>query len=124
MTDARTYAIMAKPVGSRCNLSCEYCYYLDKPAGEVMDDALLEQYTRQVIAVHGLNAEIEFAWHGGEPTLAGGAFFEKALAFQKRYGKGRIIRNTMQTNATLLDDDLCRLFKSNGFLLGVSIDGP
>jgi uncharacterized protein len=115
---------MVKPVGSRCNLSCEYCYYLDKPAGSVMDDALLEQYTRQVIAVHGLNAEIEFAWHGGEPTLAGAAFFERAIAYQKQYGKGRIIRNTLQTNATLLDDDLCRLFKSNGFLLGVSIDGP
>ena len=113
-----------QPIGARCNLACEYCYYLDKPAGAVMDDALLEQYTRQVIAVHGLHAEIEFAWHGGEPTLAGAAFFEKALGFQAQYDKGRIIRNTMQTNATLLNDELCRMFKANGFLLGVSIDGP
>jgi sulfatase maturation enzyme AslB (radical SAM superfamily) len=29
MENARTYAIMAKPVGARCNLNCEYCYYLD-----------------------------------------------------------------------------------------------
>ena len=124
MSDTRTYSIMAKPVGSRCNLVCEYCYYLDKPADSLMDDALLDQYTKQVIAVHGLDAEIEFAWHGGEPTLAGTTFFERALAYQKQYGKGRVIRNTLQTNATLLDDDICRMFKANDFLLGVSIDGP
>ena len=23
-------AVMAKPVGSRCNMRCAYCYYLDK----------------------------------------------------------------------------------------------
>ena len=124
MTDTRTYAIMAKPVGSRCNLRCDYCYYLDKPAGALMDDELLEEYTKQVIAVHGRDAEIEFAWHGGEPTLAGTAFFEKAAAFQKIYGKGRVIRNSLQTNATLLDDELCRFFREHGFLLGVSVDGP
>ena len=122
--DTRTYAIMAKPVGSRCNLSCEYCYYLDKPAGAVMDDALLERYIQEVIAVHGRDAEIEFAWHGGEPVLAGISFYEKALRFQEKYGKGRVIRNTLQTNATLLNGDWCRFFRANGFLLGVSIDGP
>ena len=124
MADTRTYAIMAKPVGARCNQRCDYCYYLDKPAGAVMDDSLLEEYTRQVIAVHGQDAEIEFAWHGGEPTLAGKNFFEKALALQEKYGKGRHIRNSLQTNATLLDDGLCRLFANHGFLLGVSVDGP
>lgn len=115
---------MAKPVGARCNLRCEYCYYLDKPAGAVMNDALLENYTRQIISIHGQDAEIEFAWHGGEPTLAGRTFFEKAVAFQKKYGKGRHIRNSLQTNATLLDDGLCSLFKKYDFLLGVSVDGP
>jgi uncharacterized protein len=89
-----------------------------------MDDELLEEYTKQVISVHGQDAEIEFAWHGGEPTLAGRGFFEKALTFQEKYGKGRTVRNSLQTNATILDEELCRLFRNHGFLLGVSVDGP
>ncbi|MBR6322672.1 MAG: hypothetical protein IKR59_07365, partial [Lachnospiraceae bacterium] len=28
---SRGFAVMAKPVGSVCNLRCRYCYYLDAP---------------------------------------------------------------------------------------------
>ncbi|MEI6308476.1 MAG: anaerobic sulfatase maturase [bacterium] len=125
--DTRTFAIMAKPVGATCNLGCAYCYYLEKTAllGQhgVMQDAALEAYTRQTIEMHGRDALIEFAWHGGEPTLAGMAFYRKALKLQERYGQGRKVLNTLQTNATLLTDRWCAFFAGNGFLLGVSIDG-
>ena len=42
----RPMYVMAKPVGDRCNLACQYCYYLGKGSGAVMDDALLEEFTR------------------------------------------------------------------------------
>lgn len=129
-TDAyRTYAMLAKPVSSACNLRCAYCYYAGKKGvlhvdAPRMSDELLETYTRQSLAMHGGKAQVEFAWHGGEPTLAGTAFFEKAVRFQRKYGQGRSIVNTLQTNATLLTDDFCRFFREHGFLIGVSIDGP
>ena len=47
----------------------------------------------------GSKARVEFAWHGGEPTLAGQVFYEKAVRLQQRYGKSRLIVNTLQTNA-------------------------
>ena len=80
-----------------------------------MPDIVLERYIQQVIAIHGRKAEIEFAWHGGEPTLAGIPFFERAIRLQQKYGAGRRILNTLQTNGTLLTDDWCRFFRDHYF---------
>lgn len=134
----RHYAIEVKPVGAACNLRCEYCYYLGRdtnptpnpsPTGAgnrvgVMTDEVLESYIRQVINIHGRRAEIEFAWHGGEPTLCGIPFFERAMLLQQKYGAGRCILNTLQTNGTLLTDDWCHFFRDHHFRIGISIDGP
>ena len=132
----RHYAIEVKPIGAACNLRCEYCYYLGKdslspsssPKREgsmgIMADEVLERYVQQVIAIHGRQAEIEFAWHGGEPTMCGIPFFEKAMQLERKYGLGRRILNTLQTNGTLLTDDWCRFFHDNHFRIGISIDGP
>ncbi len=127
--DLRHYAIEVKPIGAACNLRCKYCYYLGKGSGNaatpsLMTDEVLESYIRQVIEIHGVHAEIEFAWHGGEPTMAGIAFYERAMALQQKYGEERRILNTLQTNGTLLTDDWCKFFRDNNFRIGLSIDGP
>lgn len=119
---------MVKPVGSLCNMRCKYCYYLDKAqlynnCQPQMDDALLENYIRANI--EGNNSPvIAFAWHGGEPLLAGKEFFRKAVALQQKWGQGRTIENSIQTNGLLIDDEWCQIFRDNNFLVGVSIDGP
>ena len=126
--ERRGFTSMVKPVGSLCNMRCKYCYYLDKAAlydnhQPKMDDALLENYIRANI--EGNNSPvIAFAWHGGEPLLAGKEFFRKAVALQQRYGEGRTIENSIQTNGLLIDDEWCQIFRDNNFLVGVSIDGP
>jgi uncharacterized protein len=66
-----------------------------------------------------------FAFQGGEPTLAGPAFFEKLVELQKQYGRnGQSVSNSMQTNGVLLDQRWCELFREYHWLLGVSLDGP
>ncbi len=123
------FHLMTKPRGAICNLDCAYCYFLSKemlyPGSRFrMADELLEEYTRQYIAAQRV-PEVTFAWQGGEPTLMGLPFFERALALQQQYRKpGMRIQNALQTNATLLTDDWCRFFKQHGFLIGVSLDGP
>lgn len=125
---SRTYAIIAKPIGAACNLRCHYCYYLEKQdmmvqKPHLMSDLVLKTYIQQNLAMHGQNAIVEFAWHGGEPTMVPRDFYKRALAYQRQYGVGRKIRNTLQTNATLLTDSWCEFFATHNFLLGVSIDG-
>ena len=126
--ERRGFTSMVKPVGSLCNMRCKYCYYLDKAAlydnhQPKMDEALLENYIRANI--EGNNSPvIAFAWHGGEPLLAGKEFFRKVVALQQKYGGGRTIENSIQTNGLLIDDEWCQIFRDNNFLVGVSIDGP
>jgi uncharacterized protein len=123
------FHLMAKPGGPRCNLACHYCFYLHK--GELypksrfrMSEEVLEEYIRQTIEAHCI-PEVTFAWQGGEPTLLGLDFFEKAIVLQKKYCRpGMAIQNTIQTNGILLDNDWGEFFRKNRFLVGISIDGP
>ncbi len=123
------FHVLANPIGSLCNLDCKYCYYLEKEnlyPGQrtgVMSDEVLTLFVEQYIQSQS-GSEVHFLWQGGEPTLAGLDFFERAIQLQQKYSDGRIIHNALQTNATTLDDHFCRFLKQHDFLLGVSVDGP
>ena len=125
----RTFDVMLKPRGPICNLDCEYCYYLKKeslyPNSDYrMTDDVLEDFIQQYIQSH-TRSSITFAWQGGEPTLMGLDFFQKAVDLQKKYAQiNTHIENCLQTNGTLLNDEWCKFFKQNNFLIGISIDGP
>lgn len=130
-TAARPFHLMAKPVGAACNLACDYCFYRHRPAAgvtpndalHVMDEVTLAAFVRIYIQASPA-AEVTFAWQGGEPTLAGIAFYERALRLQGRFADGRPIRNALQTNGVLIDDAWARFFADNSFLVGISVDGP
>lgn len=122
------FNLMIKPAGSLCNLDCHYCYYLDKADiyGGVqprMTLEMLERITREYIHANDV-PEVTFNWHGGEPLVMGLDFYRKAVEFQKKYADGKVIHNTIQTNATLLTYEMATFFRENSFLAGVSIDGP
>ena len=128
MRRAPAFGTMVKPIGSACNLDCNYCYYRDKAdiyngSMPKMSDELLETYIRQYI--EGASQQnISFCWHGGEPLMAGLPFFEKAMELQKKYAGDKTIENTLQTNGILVNEDWCRFFADNNFLVGLSLDGP
>lgn len=141
---ARPLYVLAKPAGASCNLRCDYCYYLEKgrtlasdggrsgsgaqceaaQCGKgVMSDAMLEIFTKQYIEAQ-TQREVLFTWHGGEPLTLPISFYRKAIALQRKHSNGHLIDNCIQTNGTLIDDEWCRFFKENNWLVGVSIDGP
>jgi len=124
----KSFTLLIKPSGSDCNIDCRYCFYKDRAPAfgrgkQRMSDEVLERlvgdYMRLGFPVSG------FAWQGGEPTLMGVEFFRRAVELQKKHGSpGQQVSNTLQTNGVLLDDEWCRFFRDNKFLLGISIDGP
>ncbi len=128
------FHLMTKPIGPICNLDCRYCFYLEKedlyeqehrkarPSWE-MPPETLETYIRQYIESQP-TPEVSFAWQGGEPTLLGVRFFERVVKLQQKYAHGKTITNALQTNGTLLTDEWGIFLKANGFLVGLSLDGP
>lgn len=126
---AKPLYVMLKPVGSACNLACQYCYYLEKELlypnnkRSWMSNETLETFIQQYFLAQ-TQPYVSFTWHGGEPLLRPISFYKKALKLQQKYGKGFYIENSLQTNGTLLTDEWCRFFKENNFLIGLSIDGP
>ncbi|MGC1953355.1 MAG: anaerobic sulfatase maturase [Gammaproteobacteria bacterium] len=121
--------VLAKPIGPVCDIQCDYCFYLEKRAlfdrdeQYRMPDAVVEAYIRQYVESQPTPV-VEFVWHGGEPTLLGIDFFQRAVALQQLYRDRKEIRNTLQTNGLHLDDAWCEFFKANDFFVGVSLDGP
>ena len=129
---AKPLYVMTKPVSSICNLSCKYCYYLEKnnlykkPDVNdkfIMSDELLERFVKDYLRSQ-TQPQVLFTWHGGEPLMRPISFYKKAIELQKQYSNGRIVENSIQTNGTLITDEWCKFFKENRCLVGVSIDGP
>jgi len=129
-TISREFQIFAKPVGPVCNLSCRYCYYLGKkslyPDADhfLMSDDILEKYVIQHIKA-STDTTINFSWHGGEPLLAGIDFYREVVKLQRKHrpADSKIV-NGIQTNGTLIDDDWGNFLAAEGFIVGISIDGP
>jgi uncharacterized protein len=125
----QAFHVMAKPTGAQCNLECDYCFFLKKdrlyPDSDFrMSDETMEAYIRQTIEGYRV-PEVTIAWQGGEPTLMGLDFFRRAVGVEKKYIKpGMHIENTLQTNGVLIDEEWCRFFHENNFLIGLSLDGP
>jgi uncharacterized protein len=123
------FHILAKPTGAICNLDCKYCFFLSKeqlyPGSRFrMPDDVLETYLRQYIQAQR-GPEVDIAWQGGEPTLMGLEFFQRAVELAEQFKRpGQTVRYSMQTNGVLLNADWCRFFRDNRFLIGLSLDGP
>ncbi len=128
-TQKALQSILVKPAGPDCNLHCAYCFYLKKDslfAGEPkhrMSDRVLEEMIKQAMDAAG--PTVNFGWQGGEPTLMGRRFFEKAVEAQIRFGRpGQMVGNGLQTNGILIDKSFAQFLAEAKFLVGLSLDGP
>ena len=116
-------SLQLRVTGNYCNLACRYCSYGKHTARIIMSDDILDSAIRKLLAHNDQLAMC--CWHGGEPTLAGIEFFERAVEKQQQYAPAHFcVVNQIQTNGTLITPDFATFFRTHRFGVGVSIDGP
>jgi uncharacterized protein len=123
-------SLLIKPASSLCNMRCRYCFYADVGAHRTLPSygVMKIETARRIIdnTLRDLRGgdQVTFAFQGGEPTLAGLAWFEDFTAHVSRVrGKDVSVSYAFQTNGLLLDQDWAAFFRKNSFLVGLSLDG-
>lgn len=120
--------VMIKPASGLCNMRCSYCFYADEMANRsqasygIMSESTLENVIRRILET--AEGHCTIAFQGGEPTLAGIDFYRKCLELEQIYNTKKVkIEHALQTNGYVLDEEWCRFFAQNHFLVGLSVDG-
>ncbi|MEU6445611.1 cyclophane-forming radical SAM peptide maturase AmcB [Streptomyces sp. NPDC046979] len=119
---ARTSSLVLLQPTPLCNLDCGYCYLPSRNLDRHMSDEVADAVARTV-GTWSERHPVTVLWHGGEPLAAG---VSRLAALLDRFppGRGHPVRHAVQTNATLIDEAWCRLFRERGIEVSVSVDGP
>lgn len=108
-----------------CQASCKYCF--GPHQGNHMT---LKQWEKTLVYLKRMTASwsdteiINIIFHGGEPLLAGVAFFKNVLKdLDDTFGSNRL-KLSIQSNLWALSSEFIDLFKKYRVSIGTSLDGP
>ncbi|MBQ8382830.1 MAG: SPASM domain-containing protein [Clostridia bacterium] len=122
-------SVLIKPASSLCNLRCQYCFYADvSDLRQVRSYGIMSEATAHTVIDRALEAlpsgDLQIAFQGGEPTLAGLPFFRDFVAYAEERTPPTVrIRYSIQTNGMVIDGEWARFLAEYHFLVGLSLDG-
>lgn len=120
----RTRLLILQPTPF-CNIDCDYCYLPERASTARMSLATVKRAAERLRDDGLAGPELSVVWHAGEPLTMPLAFYDAAVAvLQDVFGPACAVSHSIQTNATLIDDAWCALFKRHAMRIGVSVDGP
>ena len=116
-------------------MRCKYCFEEPMHNNRLFDmdtiqkefkyflDEYLDSFVTQLIEINQKlhRVETNITFHGGEPLLVGSKLLRKGFEQVKRHPRTII---GIQTNGTLITDDIIDLFEEFDVHVGVSLDGP
>ena len=114
-----------------CNLNCKYCFMQNKGdfKGELIDFDLFKKIIDRIAEQRYINnleeRQLHLVLHGGEVLLLGVERLKNMLEYiSSTFNNKNICYDiACQTNATLLDDNICQLFNKFNVNIGLSFDG-
>lgn len=108
-----------------CNLDCDYCYLPQRDATARMALSTVRQAAQRLRDDGLAGPELTVVWHAGEPLAVPVDFYRQAFeVIDQVLGPVSRVTHALQTNATLIDAQWCRLFQAHAVRVGVSVDGP
>ena len=102
-----------------CNMNCLYCFH--KPFQKDTNKMNISTVEHLLNITTPFYKHINLIWHGGEPLLMGLSFYKQVLELEKNYPT--TFSNSVQSNLTLLTDEMADFFSINNFNLSGSYDG-
>lgn len=122
--------VLIKPASGNCNMRCKYCFYADELVyrEDLVLSVMTESTMRHLIdrVAEFAEGSCNFAFQGGEPTLAGLDYFRAFVAYVESKPEFRSMQvyYALQTNGYTINEEWAKFFKEHHFLIGVSLDGP
>ena len=108
-----------------CNIDCSYCYLRNRNNPRCMSDITFTEIFNQIASICTDNTTISVIWHAGEPLTPGHRWYRESFAKIASIAKDHfIVEHRIQTNATLISDEWCNVFRDFNVQLGISLDGP
>lgn len=120
----RTRLLILQPTPF-CNIDCDYCYLPDRQNTARMDISTARRAVERLVEDSLLGGTLSVVWHAGEPLSVSPDYYEEAfLELVAAAGPRCALTHEIQTNATLITDEWCELFRRHSVRIGVSVDGP
>lgn len=120
-------------VSERCNLNCSYCYVFNMgselalKSAPIISHATMHSFTtflEKSARQYAIDV-IQIDLHGGEPLMLKKDRMGYLCSLLREGDfNGADVRISIQTNATLIDEDWLALFAKYDVSVSVSIDGP
>lgn len=114
-----------------CNLRCNYCYvrnkddYKDEKIDFELYKKIIDKIVEDKLKSESNERKFSLVLHGGEPLIVGKELLSKMLC----YARDQFFNNNIkydfgiQTNLTLLDEEIALILGKHGVQVGVSFDG-
>lgn len=120
----RTQLLILQPT-PYCNIDCSYCYLPDRGTRASMSKGTVRAAIGAVQA-DGLNqGGLTVVWHAGEPFVLPADYYRDVFeVIRQETGSADPVRLAIQTNATAVTPEHCRVLQDYAVSVGVSLDGP